>query len=544
MIVRLPDEFLSVISTNNGLKQYLNNLLVGKAFTPRSWLYEDQKPDTVLKNWMKILSQLESGDSFDKLVFQFDTSQLEKWGPQGGVAPISELMDLVTAGFNDDSPRPTAFSSAEWRKAKELATKDFARLRLSLRPVTYSKVVDDMRARDTLESNSGWPLFTRRNKPSVIEQAIVSAHNGDWKTYPAIALFRNYNKKTRLVWMFPMGTNVKEGSYLQPLQSAMINELQKVLKHDLHATHGSFLRFFTPWIGFEEVRKQINHEYSTMASTLAASDFSATDEHFTRWHTMEVFDVIKVCFQPAYWEGLKESLLAMHKIPLIVGPDKMITGWHGVSSGSNWTNFVETIFDYIFANYVWYKSYKLNPDGDKDWYGLSAIGDDMSWTTVDGDSDAFPAFLEQCGKDVGHIINAEKTTSYEDRVKYLQRLFQRGYNRSDGMIRAVYPTIRALKASVYPERFHNRKLWNSDLFCARQYMILENCVDHPLFEEFVKFVVRGQKDLIPFAHKSDASLDRIHRESKLIPGLNPTYNQEKRDSSLSEFASIRLARTL
>lgn len=538
MIVRLPNEFLSVISQNDGLQQYLNNLLVGKEYTPRSWLYESvENPDDILKTWMGTLSQLESGSSFEQEVYHFDTSQIEKWGPQGGVKPISELMETVLAGFRDESPRPTAFSSAEWRKAKRIASDDFRRLRLSLRPASYYKVVDDMRARDTLESNSGWPLFTRRNKPDVIEQAVTAAHNGQWKTYPAIALFRNYNNKTRLVWMFPMAANVKEGSYLQPLQSAMINRLQKAQDNPLD--QGYFLRYFMPWIGFDAVRKQIDHTYNTMAQEIAASDFSATDAHFTKWHSLEVFDVIKECFQPEYRAGLKESLLAMHTIPLLIGPKFMITGLHGVSSGSNWTNFIETIFDYIFSIYVWEKSAKpSNYDSDDDWYGLSGIGDDMAWTTVEGVMDAFPQFLEQCAKEVGHEANAEKTNAHEGRVKYLQRLFQRGYNRDDGCIRAVYSTIRALKSSVYPEKFHKKQSWNSDMFCARQYMILENCVDHPLFKDFVAFVVKGQKDLIPFAFQTASELDRINGETKLIPGLNPTYNQEKRDKPLSEFDSV------
>lgn len=528
MMTKLTEEQLATISSNNGLSRYLQSLLEGKKFTPRSWLYDGyagpkMEPDQVLAKWKTILSSLEKGSAFEKEVFQFDTSSEAKWGPQGGVKPISEIMDEIVLPTFGTSSVPKAFGTSEWDQAKKAVHKQLdAHHIYGLRPASYSRVLDDMRARDTLESNSGWPLFTRRNKPEVKQQAVEAAEDGRWKTYPAIALFRNYNQKTRLVWMFPMATNLVEGAFFQPLQSAIMNS-------DLSNT------MFSPWKGFEQVRNLITAKYEA-GECIAASDFSSTDAHFHRASSMEVCDVIELCFAPKFRAALRESLEYMHQIPLIVGPNEMITGEHGVSSGSNWTNFIETIFDWILAEYV-----RIKTAGKHE--GLYAIGDDMSWISSRYD-DAFADTLEQFGKDVGQEIKAEKTTNEPDKVKSLQRLFQRGYNRPDGSTRGVYPTIRALKSSVYPERFHRSKDWSKDMFCARQFMILENCVDHPLFEEFVKFVCAGSNYLVPFAKQSDQQLQRIQREAKLLPGLNPTYNQEKRDSSLSQFESIRIAREL
>nr|QXV86708.1 MAG: RNA-dependent RNA-polymerase [Picobirnavirus sp.] len=523
MITKLPNEFLSVISENNGLKQYLSNLDKGREFTPRSWLYEHMEPDTILQNWLSELDTLQSGTSFEKEVFQFDTSQVEKWGPQGGIAPIQDLMkEIVMPTFSDSrSPRPQAFNTPEWDLAKGTTLDNMRNNGVALlRPASYSHVVDDMRARDTLESNSGWPLFTRRNKPEVVTAAIAAAENGEWVDFPAIALFRNYNQKTRLVWMFPMATNLVEGSFFQPLQSSIIK---------------AKLQMYTPWIGFEAVRKLVTRTYAA-GKFISASDFTSTDAHFQLSSTFEVFDVLRFIFQKLYSGTLRQSLERMHTIPLIVGVDKMVTGNHGVSSGSNWTNFIETVFDDILGYYVQIKS-----DHNSD--GLYAIGDDMAWVH-DKFNDAFDSQLEKWGEEVGQVIKADKTNNYPDRVKTLQRLFQRGYSRPDGLLRGVYSTVRALKSSVYPERFHKPNLWSSDMFCARQFMILENCVDHPLFERFVKFVCKGHEDLIPFARKSASELDKILRETKLLPGFNPTYNQEKRDTSLASFESVKLAKTL
>lgn len=524
MIKTLPKEFQNLISSNNGMSQYLFSLSKGRAFTPRSWLYENKEPDKILEDWMNRLQVLENGDTFEKKVFQFDTSQLEKWGPQGGISPIQDLLkDVVEPTFAQaNSPKPKGFTDHLWQDSADIVTNylRFSGKLRGCRPSSYEHVVDDMRARDTLESNSGWPLFTRRNKPEVITASIADAESKKCYEYPAIALFRNYNQKTRLVWMFPMSVNLIEGSYTQPVMS-------RIIKADLP--------FFAPWVGFERVRNAISEAY-TNGKFVQASDFSKTDEHFT-WNATEWVDyVLYPLFNRAYRSDLHESLRYMQNIPLVIGPSKWMTGGHGVASGSNWTNFIETIFDFVLATYV----DELTEHQHK---GLYAIGDDMAWVSNSQD-DAFSEYLERIGKDVGQVINAEKVTNDPDSVKTLQRLFQRGYNRQDGKCRAVYSTIRALKSSVYPERFHSPKSWNSDMFCARQYMILENCVDHPLFEDFVKFVVQGQKDLIPFAKRNSKYLDKVTRESRLLPGLNPTYNQEKRDTSLANFASIMVARNL
>lgn len=523
MIKKLTASELNVISQNNGLTQYLNNLVQGKSPTPRSWLYEDMDPDDVLSDWMNRLSSLEHGSEFEKKVFQFDTSQLEKWGPQGGVAPIADILEsIVMPTYSDaDSPLPKAFSTGDWRKAISESTSQLKQIATGrLRPAMYKSVVDDMRARDVLESNSGWPDFRRRNLPEVTSNAIAAAQDGRWKTYPAIALFRNYNQKTRLVWMFPMSANLVEGSYFQPLQSSLIR---------------GKVPFFSPWIGFEAVRQLVSDAYNS-GKYLYASDFSATDAHFQLHTSMQVLDSVGALFSPNDKEFLEESIYRMHTIPLIIGPNSKIVGKHGVSSGSNWTNFIETIFDLQLSKYVSIQT-------ENQFNGLYAIGDDMCWIS-DVFSDAFEDRLKSIGKDVGQLINDGKTTADPDAVKTLQRLFQRGYSRPDGLLRGVYSTIRALKSSVYPERFHKPKDWSSDMFCVRQYMILENCVDHPLFEEFVSFVVHGQKDLIPFAKSSAAAQNRALRKSKLLPGLNPTYNQERRDGKLSDFRSIEIAKNL
>lgn len=522
-----------IVQTNNGLARYLRSLTEEVPHTPHSWLYEDQDSDTTLQNWMEILSTLQDGSTPEQLVFQFDTSQLKKWGPQGGHAPISELMEIVEEGFQEHSPFLEATTSQgryRWRKALRSTIEFLHRKGIhDIRPASYESVIDDARSRDTLESNSGWPLFTKRSKDSVLRESIADARSGKWKEYPAIALFRTYNGKTRLVWMFPMSTNLVEASYYMPLYKALSS---------------AGIDFFAPWVGFEKVRELITEFYDTsLYGSLAASDFTSTDAHFGKWAVKQVATVLKALYKPEYHAGLEESLLHMVQIPLVIGPNEQLTGWHGVASGSNWTNFVETIFDLILSYYVRFEQEARFIEPARQYIGLYAIGDDMSWYSYSWNN-GFAELLEEAASHTGMVVKAEKTTNEEQWVKSLQRIFIRGYRRPDGLIRACYSTVRALNSLLHPERFHDPRLWSSDMFCIRCFMILENCVDHPLFEQFVRFVCAGSPHLVPFAKQSRSRIDQAFRESKLLPGLTPTYNQEKREARLSDFASIRIAANL
>lgn len=528
-ISKLPAQLEDVIAHNSNLRRYLDNLAIGKQATPRSWLYENIKdPNLILQNWLNVLSSLEkSHDPFENTVFEFEQTQLNKWGPQGQVAPMHDLLSTIVLPSFEMADRsiPKAYKTEEWRSAQDLTLRKLLDSRVrNLRPLSVETALKKQSSKGVLFSNSGWPMYTRRNIQSTSIQAVSDAQNSAWLAQPAISLFRNYNQKTRLVWMFPFAVNLVEATFFLVLQAS-------IMASDLSSS------YYAPWRGFDSVRRLIHSAYSK-GKVIAASDFSATDAHFQFDSSSQVISVLEQALQPAYRDDFRRSLEYMHKIPLVISSSEYIIGPHGVSSGSNWTNFIETVFDQIFSSFV---QQKLR--GRSGVSGLYAIGDDMTWI-FDKYDDAFAADLQILGEQVGQDINASKTHNDRDKVVTLQRLFQRGYNTKTGLTRAVYPTIRALKSSVFPERWHNPKLWDSDMFCARQFMILENCVDHPLFYEFVKFVCNGQRDLIPFAKQTATELDRIQQATKRLPGLNPTYNQEKSEQSLSEFESIQIAKTL
>jgi hypothetical protein len=479
----------------------------------------------VLKKWRAILeARLKDGSPYSERVWQFDTSQEQKWGPQGGHEPMEDLMsEIVLPSFKlaTENRQPAAFTTMEWQKAIEMVIRIYKQAGIhGLHPRSCENVIDTLRVDGKLETNSGWPDFTRRDRPAVRAAAIRAVRDGQWKTYPAIALFRRYNGKTRLVWMFPMSVNLQEARFVQVIMDAIKNS-------------SLIDQFFAPWKGFDQVRKRITEMYDS-GRFVAASDFSSADAHFQKAASKEVLKVLTELFHPSCRAELEDSVMHMHEIPLLVGPDKMLVGDHGVASGSNWTNFIETVFDQILGCYATIKLRAV--------HGLYGQGDDMAWTCSRESLKSVPEWLETIGQEVGQVIKADKTTADDKYVKTLQRLFMPGYRRPDGQLRGVYPTIRALKSSVYPERDHYD--WREDDFCVRQFQILENCVDHPAFAEFVAFICKGNEHLIPFAKRPADYLRAAQRKAKRIPGLVATYNEEKKQQPLDTFESIRIAKEL
>lgn len=526
--VRFPAWLRELMADNVGFQAYTHGLDNGREATPRSWLYEDETTDWVFDSWRSKLLSYQG--PFKTQILNFEQGQIEKIGPQGYIAPIGSLLaDIVYPTFTAHS-RPLYLSvnrlRRDWGKACNILIHELKDARLTdLYPENFINVLQTNSADGKLFSNSGIPEFTRRSKPDVIGSSLDDARSLNCERYPAIALFRNYNNKTRLVWMFPFSLNILEASFTQPLQKY------------LEATG---LKYFNPWRTFTDVKRHITEVYSNKNISLVATDFSATDEHFDVYNVRAVDTVLWSLFKDKRNNaGLTvfQSLYWVNAIPLIIGPNSMLIGPHGVASGSNWTNLIETLFDCVFGHYVEQHIHKIKLE--------YAIGDDMLWSIPRAEvGDPLAKRLAIEGNSVGQQLKAEKVTVKPDEVKTLQRLFIRGFLDDDGLVRGIYPTMRALKSLVFPERRYRKKDWDSDKFCVRCFQIMENCKDHPLFVDFVRFVVKGSHYLPAFARMKAKDIDKAQRKAAKLKDLVPTYNQESRESKLSEYASIKIAKLL
>lgn len=498
---------------NSSLSLYLRNLNRGREATPHSWLYEKEPAKSTLQRWIPIMESANNKTKFGELFNQFDQKQIEKFGPQGAVPPITskecqEVIEPLYSPTEYDSPDAL---SQYFDKAEEFAKVAFGNL-LRLRPKRFKSVVDDMAARDTLVTNSGFPRFARRS--TVLEEEIQDAETELAYEYPAIILFRQYNGKLRPVWMFPMSVNLIEFSFSQPIQDALQKSPAKWIRD-----------YLSPWKGYENVKETLTTQWS--GQNIDGGDTTKMDAHMRPAQIQLVYEIVKWLFQKQYWDELHSSLMHICKIDLLYSESQAYVGTHGLASGSGWTQLTETILQLFMA---WCAG--VTGQG---------IGDDFYWV-ADMTADELVDYLAKFGLPA----NPSKQSVSKDELTFLQRLNHQGFfsREDEHVLGAYYPTIRGLNSMLQPEKFHKPKDWNSDMFCIRNYMILENCVDDPCFDEFLKFVVRGHKDMIPFAKKTASELNAIQRRARLVPGLNPSYNQEKRERPLSEFVSIQLAKNL
>lgn len=511
--VKVKRSMFETIHSNNGMTLYLNNLSRGREFTPHSWLYEKESAEDTLQRWIPIMEAANNKTEFGELFNSFDSKQIEKFGPQGGIPPFdSPEVQEVLEPLYSPSVYDQMDALSKWVPAAEEFGRSVFRNVRRQRPLSPESVIKDMARRDTLSTNSGFPRFTRRKKTFKLEAQ--DARAGVAYDYPAIVLFRYYYGKLRPVWMFPMSLNLIEASYALQIQN------------ELAVSPISWVRAYcTPWRGFDYVKSVLTDQWH--GEQIDGGDTTKMDAHMRPAQLYLVYSVVKWLFQERYWDDLLRSMMHITDISLLVSTDEMIVGRHGLASGSSWTQLTETVLQLFMA-------YIAEAQGQ-------GIGDDFYWI-----SDMSAKELVEFLAEFGLPANETKQSVEKDSLTFLQRYYHQGFlSREDArVLGAYYPTIRALGSMLLPEKFHDPKVWDSDMFCIRNYMILENCVDDPSFGEFVEFVCRGHKDMIPFAKKRDAELDGIQRRARSIPGLFPSYNQEKMDRPLSSFASISIARRL
>lgn len=504
---------------SQGLSLYLKNLSRGRQMTDHSWLYEHEDDQEVLNRWISIMKSANNKTKFGEEFSSFDLKQVEKFGPQGGIPPIeSEECWNVVEPLYSPSEYDDALQLKEWfPKADEFGKMLFGKQCLRKRPLSPESVVKDMQRRDTLTTNSGFPRFTRRFKTKDTE--IQDAKSPLALQYPAIILFRYYYGKLRPVWMFPMSTNLVEAGFALEIQDCVAHSPLEWVRD-----------YCTPWLGFEYVKRTLTEQWPETAA-IVGGDTTKMDAHMRPAQLQLVYEIVKWLFQRKYWEQLHDSIMHVTNIDLLYGTHNgkvvVVEGVHGLASGSSWTQLSETVLQLFMA-------YVANTHGQ-------GIGDDFYWLTS-MTADELVDHLEQFGLPANPAKQSVGTVD----LTFLQRYFHQGFysKEADTVLGAYYPTIRALGSMLWPEKFHNPKEWSSDMFCIRNFSIMENCVDDPCFEEFVRFVTSGHKDLIPFAKKTAKELNAIQKLARKVSGLFPNYNQEKLAKPLSSYQSILLARRL
>lgn len=505
-----------IVESNYSLSRYLSSLANGREATPHSWLYEKEETATTVNRWVKQLTGIMNAVAFGSEFLTFDLDKLKRLGPQGAIPPFDSeevqnvLEPIFAASPADDELALQQFFPEAVAFAKFVFGSGFH----SRKPKLFKDVIADMDKRDTLITNSGIPNFRRRVLD--IQDAIADARSGKAYEYPAIVLFRYYRGKLRPVWMYPMSMNLIEAQFSQVIQEYLRESSPLRVR-----------QWLSPWVGFDQVKRTITEQYKD-TSWIVGGDTSKMDAHMRPAQIRLVFEIVKHLFAERFWEPLYKAMMQVNTIELLTGRNSKLVGIHGLASGSNWTQLVETILIMFIA---WRRNIVSG----------QGIGDDFILKEKMSADDLVKMLLEFMLP-----ANADKQCVEEFATEFLQRRIRKGFfsREDEKVLGAYYSTVWALISMLQPERFHSPKQWNSDMFCLRIYTILENTVDTHAFPQFVKYVVNGQRDLIPFAKKSASELVEIQNRGRRLVGLTSTYNQEKRGRPLSDFASIKIAATL
>jgi hypothetical protein len=519
-----PARLKESIAESSNFEQALARLEKGKSETPRSWVYENKSPKWILNTWSKRLLRLKADKDLG-MIAEWDLSKSDKFAPQGEVAPFADRQETLSEYWAHLSSSEV-FNTKEWRDALHLSIKQLG-FNKTGNPAHVDAVIARGLGEDKYNTSSGDPLFIKRKKPEAISQARQAVLDGTWNQfYPVLGSRASMGKtgaKARWIFMFPMAVNLNEQRFQQPLQDYIRN---RTGKKDV---------FFAPWDGYEKVQDVLSANGNKYVIKFGC-DYSKMDQHFNFSHAVQCFEVIKHYFHPQYWTDLYQSIYYTFYCD-VVAPHYLIEGPHAMPSGSGWTNFLETVFNYILVNYLRIK-YHLKVDV------AMGIGDDQLWfMNYSADHiDKLTRFIVDQFNSVGLEANPEKQEVSSYIASFLQRRSYANWSPKGIKYAGVYPTIRALTSEIYPEFYHNEKDWTKKTFALRCLMILENCKNHPLFKEFCLFIAEGNQNIIDFAKLPDAEILLTRHTAKKIANFVPTYNQEKVDVNPTKFESLRIIR--
>jgi len=435
------------------------------------------------------------------VLFSMEKSNEEKLGSRSIAIPYSSRREGMNSYFSKENEvdYSNLFQNYLLKGSK------------SLRPLTASVAMQKLKN----NTNSGLPFYTKKG---LVKDKVLQNFNHYLKMeYPCVLFTRTQEAlKTRNVWGFPIADTLQEMRFYRPLL-----DKQKLL----------------PWrsalAGPDAVSRQITDLILTAIKsklTLVSVDFSIYDASVKYGIQKECFKYIKALFQDAYGNEIDNIFHRFNSIGILT-PDGILSGSHGVPSGSTFTNEVDSIAQYLVAKTVKdINDNLISIQGDD---GVYAIPDDVVELL-------YQAFIKY-----GLNINKEKGSEAKDYVIYLQNLFHIDYIK-DGLIGGIYPLNRALNRIIYQERwndFEKYGLDGKDFYAIRTISILENCKYHPLFEEFVRMIVKYDKYSLRI---TDEGLSKYVRMLETKEGSEGIIENQYGDKirGIKNFTSYKLIKQL
>jgi len=320
------------------------------------------------------------------------------------------------------------------------------------------------------------------------------------------------NNKTRTVWGYPLAAILDEMQFYRPL-----------LEYQRDIPWRAALRNADD---IDSAITQLIIHARDQKKSLVSIDFSNFDNSVKKILQKYAFEV----YFPSLFQYKYRPELALHGERFntigLVTPDSIKYGPHGIPSGSAYTNEVGSVVQH-----------GISLDYDEELKYSQVQGDDGAYAV--SDPEAFKEHFRSYGLDV----NDDKSYISDEFIVYLQNLYHTDYT-DKGLICGIYPTYRALLRIVYQERFNDFSeddISGKDYYAIRTLSILENVKHHPLFRDFVKYVVGLDKyDL----NVSDQGISAYIKMREKQDGKDVRFTEYKRGDNfgIKSFSSYKLAR--
>jgi hypothetical protein len=409
-----------------------------------------------------------------------ENSNLLKLGPRSIQKPYSERREGIISYFNHDEPKVDLSSGTFDKEFMESILNTFNKYHRphyfnsfgGLRPASFQAIQDNL----VRSSNSGLPLMTRKGNLLPLDEDEQFADLGK---YPYFLFTRTQEQgKTRPVFGAPLALTIFESMYAIPFM-----KFEKTL----------------PWraalLGEDATAEKITailRNPETARVPKVSVDFSAYDTTVAPSLSHASFAAIASQFSNEHNQGLY-NLWHLFATLGIFTPEGEISGWHGVPSGSTFTNTIDSMAQFAVASHL----------------GLEQVQGDDGLYVYHKPGEIYETFDRN-----GFKINEDKSEESIEEISYLQRYYHPHYRHRSryDLLGGVYSLYRAYNRIRYLERwtnFEREGITGSDFFALRTLMILENCKHHPGFEEFAKWVQSHDKNQLRFTRGSELSFSKM-----------------------------------
>lgn len=404
-------------------------------------------------------------------LLDYELEQYEKAGPTSTIDPLDmmtpKLMEYYELIKKPSTPIIPEAIAATYNKFSNA----------SFQIQSFEETIKNM----VLSTNSGLPFFT--SKSSALSEMkrmswnleVASGIIANQYPYSEVAVLGHRTQsggwdpedsKQRIIFMFPMLVNIEELCVYQPLIAA-----------------SQRFGIVPGWHGPSFVDRHITKLFDSANGDLViCTDFSGFDQHFNKDLQDCAGELIThLGYSAKMRDWMKFVFRKKYTIPVLDQWGHVYTGLHGMGSGSGGTNADETL-----AHSALQYECAIKHNAKLNQYS-TCLGDDGILTypgiKVEHVVDVYESHGQEC--------NYTKQYASTKEAIYLRRYYNVAYRDANRNMLGVYPTMRALGKLCYIERFHED--WTATDWCLRALSIIENCSNHPLFEEFVDYCITKDK---------------------------------------------------